>query len=190
MSIGVLEKARLAPGPAPTRFAGMFRWLIAALVFGVFAGCSKQADPPDVVVVASSQEEFTRFRTELGGRFQAERLADFDTATRELQLDAMNRDIATPEAREADMLRAINGKTVHAATVLGWGARKARFLREIAEITRMLEHDLALQAKSAVAGTPESVLRRIGSEKEILAKLQLNLAQTERRLAEWAEPKS
>jgi hypothetical protein len=167
----------------------MFRWLMAALVLGVFAGCSKQADLPDVVVAASSREEFARFRAELGGRFPAERLADFDTATRELQLDAMNRDVVTPEARETDMRRAINGKTVHAAIVLGWGARKARFLREIAEITRMLEHDLALQAKSAAVGTPETVLRRIGSEREILAKLQLNLAETERRLAAWAEPR-
>lgn len=167
----------------------MFHWLMAALVLGVFAGCSKQADLPDLVVVASSKEEFTHFRAGLGTRFPADRLKDFDVATRELQLDAMNRDIATPEAREADMRRAIDGKTVHSATLLGWGARKARFLREIAEITRMLEHDLALQAKSAAVGTPESVLRRIGSEREILAKLQLNLAETERRLAAWAEPR-
>ncbi len=160
------------------------RALPLILLLGLLAGCAKQADLPDTVIAASSHEEFTRFRSELGTRFPADRLRDFDTATRELQLDAMNREIATADAREADMLRAAHGKTVHAVTVLGWGARKARFLREIAEIRAMLERDLALQAKSAATGTPESVTRRIGSEREVLAQLERNLADTEHHLAE------
>jgi hypothetical protein len=159
------------------------------LVLIVLAGCAKQADLPDVVVNASSPAEFTRFRADLGARFTAERLQDFDVATRELQLDALARDVVSPAAREADMMRAIHGKTVHAATVLGWGARKARFLREIAEITRMLEQDLRQAEKTAATGTPASVTRRIGSEREVLAKLQQNLAETERHLAELGPAK-
>jgi hypothetical protein len=143
------------------------------------AGCAKKADLPDVVVSAGTREEFTWFRTELGAQFSESRLKDFDVALRELQLDAMNREIVTAAAREADMLSAADGKTVHAVTMLGWTARKARFLREITEIKRMLEHDLK-QPQT------EGVLRRIGSEKEVLAQLETNLAETERHLAELA----
>lgn len=160
----------------------MRRWLSLLLLLGL-AACAKQVDLPDTLVTASSRQEFMQFRTDLGARFPADRLADFDTATRELQLEAMNRDIASADGREAEMLRVVNGKTVHAVVLLGWGARKARFQREIADITAMLEHDLALAAKSAAAGTPESVTRRIGSEREVLAQLQKNLAETERHLA-------
>jgi hypothetical protein len=155
----------------------LFHPLLLASLICLLAGCAKQADLPEVVVKAESHAEFTRFRSELGARFPADRLQDFDTATRELQLDAMNREIAAADAREAEMLRIANGKTVQAVTVLGWGARKARFLREIAEITRMLDHDLK-QPQT------ESVTRRVGSEKEVLAQLERNLAQTERHLAE------
>lgn len=154
------------------------------LLLGLLAGCARQVDLPDTLVAASSKVEFAQFRADLGARFPAEQLKDFDTATRELQLEAMNRDIASAEAREAEMLRAVHGKTVHAVVVLGWGARKARFQREIADITGMLERDLALAAKSAPAGTPDSVTRRIGSEREVLAQLQHNLAETERHLTE------
>jgi hypothetical protein len=156
----------------------------------VLAGCTQPADLPDVVVTAASPAEFKRFRADLGARFPAARLKDFDVATQELQLDALARDVVSPAAREADMHRAVHGKTVHAATVLGWGARKARFLREIAEITRMLEHDLKQAEKTAVTGTPAAITRRIGSEREVLAKLEANLADTERRLAELNLPKS
>lgn len=156
---------------------------IALLAFGL-AACTKQATLPDTIVNAAAPEEFARFRADLGHRFGADQLGDFDTATRELQLDAMNRDIASADAREADMLRAVHGKTVHAVTILGWGARKARFLREIAEITRMLEHDRQQAARTAATGTPEAITRRIGSEQDVLVKLQQNLAETERHLAE------
>lgn len=159
-------------------------------MLGLLAGCAKPADLPDITVSAASSSEFTRFRADLGTRFTPEQLKDFDTATQELQLDAMHREIATAAGREADMARAVNGNTVHAVTLLGWQARKARLFREIAEITRMLEHDLKQAAKTAATGTPDSITRRIGSEKEVLAKLQHHLAETEHRLAGLTQPKS
>ena len=155
---------------------------LLALTLGLLAGCTKQAELPDITVNAASAGEFARFRADLGTRFTAEQLKGFDTATQELQLDAMNRDIPTAAGRELDMLAIANGKTVHAVTLLGWQARKTRFLREITEITRMIEHDEHQAAKTAPTGTPESVTRRLGSEKEVLAKLQHNLAATESRL--------
>lgn len=161
--------------------------LLLALTLTFAAGCTKQADLPDIIVSAASKEEFTSFRADLGMRFTAEQLKDFDTATQELQLDAMNRDVATAAGREADMLRVAHGKTVHTVTLLGWQARKARFLREIAEITRMIDHDEQQAARTADTGTPESVTRRLGSEKEVLAKLRGNLADTDHHLADWAE---
>src|SRR4051812_35004835 len=96
-----------------------WRALIPSLIFFLVGGCTKETDLPDVVVTASSHEEFTRFRSDLGTQFPAERLKDFDTATRELQLDAMNRNIAAADAREAEMLRAINGKCVQAVVLVG-----------------------------------------------------------------------
>ena len=108
----------------------------------LLAGCAKQVPLPDITVSAAAASEFTRFRADLGTRFTPEQLKDFDTATQELQLDAMHRDIPTAAGREEDMVRVVHGKTIHAATLLGWQARKARLLRELAEITRMLKHDL------------------------------------------------
>lgn len=146
----------------------------------IFAGCAKPVALPDVVVSAATKEDFTRFNADLGQRFMPEQLQDFDTAVQELQLDAMHRDIATAAERETDMLAVVHGKTVRAVTLLGWQARKARFQRELAEITRMLEHDLKQAAK---APPSDSLARRIGSEKEVQAKLQASLAETDRRLA-------
>ena len=160
----------------------LLRCLLFIAIPGLFAGCAKPADLRDITVNAASPDDFARFRAELGARFTPEQLKDFDTATQELQLDAMNRDVPTTAAREADMLAVVNGKTVRAATLLGWQARKARFLRETAELTRMLNHDLALQAKAG-ADTPASVLARIQSEKEVVAGIQRHLAETENRLA-------
>ena len=166
------------------------RWLIVGLLLGVLAGCAKSPDLPDVPVDAATPGDFTRFRTELGARFPAERLADFDTAIKELQLDAMER-FATAAEREADMLRVANGKSVRAVTVLGWQARRARFLRETAELNRLLERDLQQQARTATTdtGTPRAVLDRIASEREVLEQLQRNLAATDRRLAELSPPR-
>lgn len=153
----------------------LLRCLLFLVVIGLLTACSKPVPLADTVVAAATPADFTRFRAELGARFPAEQLADFDTATQELQLDAMAR-FDTAAEREADMLRAANGKAVQAVTVLGWQARRARFLREIAELEKMLERDLKL--------TPtDAVLRRIGSEREVLAKLRNNLTATEQRLA-------
>lgn len=165
----------------------MIRALLAAVALGCLTGCAKQPDLPDVPVSAASKEEFTRFRADLGARFTPEQLGDFDTATQELQLAAMDRNIATAADREADMRRVANGQTVRAVVLLGWQARKARFLREIAEINRMIDHDEQQAARTAATGTPESVTRRLGSEKEVLAKLQHNLAETESHLAALQE---
>lgn len=153
------------------------------LIGFVLAGCAKPVPLSDIVVTAATKEDFTRFNADLGRRFPPEQLQDFDTAVQELQLDAMHRDIATAAGREADMLAAVHGKTVHAVTLLGWQARRARFLRELAEITRMLEHDLKLAANAPAAGPSEALTRRLGSEKEVQAKLQRHLAETDRRLA-------
>lgn len=158
-----------------------FRHLLP-LVLCLLAGCAKQMALPDVIVVASSPSEFTRFHAELVATHGAASLAEFDTAIQELRLDAMARDIVSADAREADMLRAVNGKTVHAVTLLGWGARKARFLREIADLEKMLARDQALPSSPAVE-------RRIGSEREVLAQLRGKLDETERRLISLAPPR-
>jgi hypothetical protein len=166
----------------------LLRHILPLLILAFLAGCAKPVPLPDVIVSAAAKEDFTRFNADLGKRFTPEQLKDFDTAVQELQLDAMHRDIATAAGREADMLAVVHGKTVQAVTLLGWQARKARFQRELAEITRMLEHDLRLAEKAAPAGPSESLARRIGSEKDVQAKLQRHLAETDRRLAELDRP--
>ena len=163
------------------------RWFLLGLILAALGGCAKPPALPDVTVKATTPADFTRFRTELGARFPADQLVDFDTAIKELQLDAMQR-FATAAEREADMLRVAQGKSVHAVTVLGWQARRARFLREIAELDGMLQRDLAQQARTAATGTPDAVLRRIGSEREVLEQLHGNLAATDARLASLAGP--
>jgi hypothetical protein len=161
------------------------RWFIVGLVLAALGGCAKPPDLPDVTVNATTPGDFTRFRTELGARFPSDRLAGFDTAIKELQLDAMQR-LATASEREADMLLVASGKSVHAVTILGWQARRARFLREIAELDGMLQRDLQQQARTAATGTPDAVRRRIGSEREVLEQLHDNLAATDARLATLA----
>ena len=158
---------------------------LLCLILVLLAGCAKPVPLPDVVVSAATKEDFTRFNADLGKRYPPEQLQDFDTAVQELQLDAMHREIATAAGREADMLAAVNGRTVRAVTLLGWQARRARFGRELAEITRMLEHDLKLAEK---APPSDALTRRIGSEQEVQAKLQRHLAETDRRLAELGQP--
>jgi hypothetical protein len=159
----------------------MWHRLAVILSLVLLGGCAKPVALGDITVSAATKADFTRFNAELGSRFPPEQLQAFDTAVQELQLDAMHRDIATAAGREADMLAAVNGQTVRAVTLLGWQARKSRFSRELAEITRMLGHDL----KQAELKTPsDSLTRRIGSEKDIQAKLQRHLAETDRRLAE------
>ena len=168
----------------------LFRHLQSVVVLSLLAGCTKPLALPDNIVTASSPGDFARFRADLGTRFPAEQLKDFDTATQELQLDAMHRDIRSSEGREQFMRDVITGKTVHAVTLLGWQARKERFLREIAEIARMIAHDEQQAARTAATGTPETITRRLGSEREVLAKLQANLAATESHLVTLIQSKS
>jgi hypothetical protein len=146
-----------------------------------------EAAKADIIVSAASASEFAQFRKDLGTRFTPEQLQDLDTAVLELQLDAMHRNIATSAGREADMLAVANRKTVPAVVLLGWRARKARLLREIPEARQLLDHDAEEAAKTAATGTPESVTRRLNSEKEVLAKLKRDFADTNRHLTELAE---
>lgn len=162
----------------------MLRCFLVIVLFGIVAGCAKQVDLPEITVSAADSGEFSRFRSELSAEFTAERLKDFDTAVQELKLDAMNRDLATAEAREADALAVINGKSVHAATLLGWEARHARFLREIAEINQVLERDLKARQNAGPNGPSTTVLARIQSAQNVIAQIQANATATERRLTE------
>jgi hypothetical protein len=165
----------------------MLRRLLALSFLCLLASCTKPA-LPDLVVRATTSEDLAAFRSDLAARFTAQELELFDTAIQELKLDAMNRNVAPASAREADMLAVANGKSVHVVTLLGWQARKARFLRDHAELTQMLERDLLQQARTAATGTPESVITRIQSEREVIARLQRDLAETELRLAALSAP--
>jgi len=162
----------------------MLRGILVFVLLGVFAGCAKKLDLPDITVSATDVSEFSRFRSELGAQFPAEHLKDFDTAVQELKLDAMNRDVVSAEARELDMLAVVNGKTVHAATVLGWEARRARFAREMAEINRLLETSLKQQQNAGANGPSSVTIARIQSARNVLSQLEANATETDRRLAE------
>jgi hypothetical protein len=159
--------------------------LFVVLLLGLFGGCAKPKDLPELTVRSTDAGELAAFKSELGARFTAEQLKPLDTALQELQLDAMNRGVAAAEDREQAMLNAVNGKSVHEALVLGWQARRNRFLHEISLITGLLDGDLQLQQKTAATGTSQSVLDRIRTEQGLLAQLQANLAATERQLTDW-----
>ena len=163
----------------------MLRCLFVVVLAGFFASCAKPA-LPDLVVRASSSGDLASFRSDLGVRFTAEQIAPFDTALQELQLEAMNRNVSPAAAREADMLIAVNGQTVHDAQVLGWRARRERLLREIATFTAMRERDLKQQKGSASAGPTQSVLNRLQNEQDILARLARDVAEADANLAAWS----
>lgn len=165
----------------------MFRSVVVALVLACLAGCAKPVALPDLVVPGASSEKLAAFRAELGLRFAAVELEPFDTALNELRLDAMNRNVATVAARELDMLAAVNGRTVHAAQIRGWQARRARFLRETTLFADMLAHDLKAQQESTT-GVSQTVTNRIQNSQDILARLGRDLAETDQRLAAWGAP--
>jgi len=167
----------------------MLRGILVLFLLGVFAGCAKKLDLPEITISAAEVSAFTRFRAELGAEFPAERLKDFDTAVQELKLDAMNRDVVSAEARELDMLGVVNGKTIHAATVLGWEARRARFAREMAEINRLLETSLKQQQNAGANGPSSVTIARIQSARNVLSQLEANAAETDRRLVEMRVPR-
>jgi hypothetical protein len=162
----------------------MLRCFLVILSAIVFAGCAKKVDLPEITVSAADAGAFTQFRSELSSEFPAERLQPFDTAVQELKLDAMNRNIATAEARELDTLRVVDGKSIHAVTLLGWQARHARFLREAAFLNEILERDLKAQQNAGANGPSSTLLAQIESARKVIAQLQSNAAETERRLAE------
>jgi hypothetical protein len=160
------------------------RLLIVVFFASLFGGCAKP-DLPAMVVRASSTEELSDFRAELGARFSGEQLKPFDTALQELELDAMNRDVAPAAARKQDMQAAINGRTVMEAQILGWKARRSRLLREMAEMTGLLEQNRKLQQKTAATGTPVSVTAHIQNALDIIDRLQRELADTNALLTAW-----
>jgi hypothetical protein len=174
-----------ASADAINQRALMRRCLLVVLLLGLFGGCAKPKDLPELTVRSTEAGELAAFKSELGARFTADQLKPLDTALQELQLDAMNRGVAAAEDREQTMLNAVNGKSVHEALVLGWQARRNRFLHEISLITGLLDGDMQLQQKTAATGTSQSVLDRIRTEQGLLAQLQANLAATERQLTDW-----
>lgn len=165
----------------------MLRRLLFALLLGSLLGCAKP-DLPDTPVRASSTADLSAFRTELGGRFTADQLARFDAALKEIQLDAMNRGVATAAERESAMRAAIDGRPVRAAEILGWQARRTRLLGEIKLMADMLERDLKIRDQTAATGTPAAVINRIQNEQDILTRLRRDLAETEQQLADWGAP--
>jgi hypothetical protein len=166
----------------------MWPRLALVLLLAGLGGCAKPPPLPEIAVRAGSADELAGFRAELGSRFAAEQLQPIDTALQELKLDAMNRGVATADAREQAMLAVVNGKTVRETLVLGWQARRARLLRERAQLAGMLEPDLRLRQQTAANGTPESVSTRIQNEQDILARLQRDLTDAEGRLTAWGAP--
>jgi hypothetical protein len=160
-----------------------YSFLVVAL-FGFFAGCAKEVDLPQITVGAADASEFARFRSDLATQFPVDRLQTFDTAVQELKLDAMNRDIPTAAARERSTLALINGKSVQAVSILGWEARHARFLREIAFIQGMLDRDLVVQKNAGPGGPSSVVLARIQSAQNVIAQTQRHDANTQQRLTE------
>jgi hypothetical protein len=163
----------------------MPRRAILVFLLGCLAGCAKPPDLPEITVHASTAGELADFRTELHERFTAEQLQPFDTALKELQLDAMERGVATAAVREQVMLSAVNGKSVHDALVVGWQARRHRLLAQIELIAGLAEQNLKAQQETAATGTPDSVTTHLQNAREILVRLHRDLADTEHQLTEW-----
>lgn len=185
LAAAATSPGRHGPRHNPREVTVMLHRALLVLFLASLVGCTKPVPLPETPVRAASAEELAAFRAELGTRFGPEHLQAFDTALQELQLDAMNRDVATAAAREAAMRAAVHGKTVRAAEILGWQARRRRILGEIALLTPQLEHDLKRRAETAATGTPQIVLNRIQNVEDILARLRRDLAATEQRLADW-----
>lgn len=159
----------------------------AILFFALLAGCARPPTFPEVAVKARSGDELAAFRADLQDRFAPGQLQDFDTATKELQLDAMNHGIKAAADREAAMLRAIDGRTIHDALVAGWQARHRRLEGEAKQISDLLAADLKARDQAVAAGRPPpaSVETHLQNEQEILARLNRDLAATDQQLAAW-----
>lgn len=159
------------------------RWLLILATLTGLVGCAKRVEWPDIIVKASSPAEYADFRAELSGRYPADQLQALDTATQELKLDALNRDVRVA-GRDADMCAKIDGRTIQVALVLGWRARQARFKRELDEVQKILEDVQAAKDRSVANGTPlaASVPAQIQSAGAVIDQLNRNLAETERQL--------
>lgn len=155
--------------------------MAVAVVALLLVGCGKPK-LDELRVRADSPQVLTEFRTELNVRYSAAELQTFDAALQELRLDAMNREVSPAEARERDMCAAANGKTFRQVEILGWQARHARLQRERAMMAGLLEADLKRQAATPGNAT---VATHIQNEREILARLETQLAECERQLAAW-----
>ena len=142
----------------------------------------------EVIVSAGTAADFAKFRADLGTRFTPDQLQEFDIAIQELQLDAVKRNPAITDGGEAAMLAIANRKTFPDVVVLGWRARKDRLIRQIPGAIKLVSDDTAEAARTAAAGTSESVARRLASEQEVLAKLRHDRDDALRRLNELAEP--
>lgn len=162
----------------------MLRRVLALLCLALLAGCAKP-DLPATPVRAGSADELAAFRADLADRFPADQLRNFDTALKEIQLDAMNRGVATAAEREQAMLKAVHGQTVRAAEILGWRARQSRIELEIRQMTELLEGDLALERRAGPAGPSAAVRTRLENERAILARLNADLAAARAQLAAW-----
>lgn len=161
--------------------------ILALAALAALSGCTRK-DLPDITVKAGTPEEFASFRAELVTEFGTERLQHFDTAVQELKLAAMNRGVAGVAAREAEMCVAINLTTVRQAEISGWKARRQRLLDEIAEMTKLLDRDARVQVHGTTAASKQAAAARMQTEKDILARLRQDLADTERQLTEWGAP--
>lgn len=161
--------------------------LAVLLLLACIAGCSKP-DLPDTVVRAPTVADLTAFRSDLGTRFPAERLTDFDTALQELKLAAMNQGVDTAAARDEHARAAADGQTVRAVLILGWQARRTRLRAEQELMAGYLAADLKREQETAATGTPLSVRTHLENERAILARLETSLAETDRSLAAWGVP--
>lgn len=159
----------------------MSRWFFLAPLLLVL-GCTKP-NLATTLVQASTAEELAAFRADLAQRFPADQLATLDTALNELQLAGMDQGLNSATERAAAMRSTVNGKSVRAVEILGFEARRTRFLGEIKLLTEMRDRDVALRDKTATTGTPRAVLDRIASAEEVLSKLRRHLEETERQLS-------
>ena len=163
------------------------RWFIVGLILAAWGGgCAKPPDLPDIPVNAATPADFLRFRTtELGERFPPDRLGGLRYGHQRAAASTPLQRSATAAAREADMLRVATGEILGPRRHGSWAGKPAARASssEIAELDGMLQRDLQQQARTATTGTPDAVVRRIGSEREVLVQLHGNLAATDARLA-------
>lgn len=157
----------------------MGRILSLLSVLSLLAGCGPAPALPDAVVRAGSDQELKQFRDDLGLRFPAGELAAFDTALQEIRLEALNKDVSPASAREAYLREAVQGRTVRDVTRRGWEARRARFAAEMDYLRGLLAQDLVRQEKTPTA----NIAARIASVREVLARLDRDLKDTEEQLA-------